>query len=442
MSNATTESPVPADVTGPRNALPSPSQHGPRSRHHCRDTGVVAHSKYVKARDAAALAVLPGRMLGWMVRGCSLLAIFAGVAGASRPAQACSPPESLSLYPELAESTQASVPTDGVIAFRASATGELADVQALLSITVMQGELEVEGAIETIVLSTREDWVTSHDLIFVWRPTAPLAAAGQYAASVAVSAAHVENDLDPTTFAIDVTVGDGAAGAFPAPVLSGSVLDKQSSPSGPQICCNDENEGDCGFGLCTTPVVADRPVLAMMVDAGAEPVLSQAYVRVRAGVDGATEPYVVLGLGHALGEVQVQHTFAAAADSYCMAAELVSLIDGTVGEPVTVCVDHGELVLESGPNPNLENFLELCADDPYWEDTQEPYVPGGEEGGSEEGGSEEGGSEEGGSEDSGGDGGLDEDARGCGCDARGRDSLVPGLLVLMIGAGLRRRRRT
>jgi MYXO-CTERM domain-containing protein len=368
-----------------------------------------------------------------------LLAIFAGVAGASRPAQACSPPEDLSLYPNLGDSTQASVPTDGVIAFRASATGEIEDVQALLSITVMQGELEVEGTIETIVLSTREDWVISHDLVFVWRPTAPFAAAGQYAASVAVSDAYVDNDLDPTIYAIDVTVGDGPAGAFPAPVLSGGALDKQSVQSGPRVCCDDYN--DCGSGDCQAPIVVDQPVLAMTVAMGTESLLSQAYVRMRAGVDGTTEPVAVLGLGHEFGEAQVQHPFAAAAGSYCIAAELVSLIDGTVGEPVTVCVEHGALELGSGPNEYFDGFVEQCIAEPYWEDTDEPYVPGSEEGGSEEGGSEEGGSEEGGSEDSGDDGGLDEDARGCGCDAGGRDSLVPGLLVLVVGAGLRRRRR-
>ena len=314
-------------------------------------------------------------MLGWMGRGCSLLAIFAGVAGASRPAEACSPPEELSLYPSLAESTQAIVPTDGVIAFRASANGELADVQALLSITVMQGELEVPGAIETVVLSTREDWVISHDLVFVWRPTEPFAAAGQYTASVAVADPYVDNDLDPTIYAIDVTVGDGPAGAFPTLVLSGGALDKESSPSGPQVCCEDGNDGDCGFGNCQAPIVADHPVLAMMVVAGTDSVLSQAYVRMRAGTDGATEPVTVIGLGHEIGETQVQYAFAAAADSYCIAAELVSLIDGTVGEPVTVCVDHGELELESAPNPGFDGLLEQCIDDPYWEDTDEPYVP-------------------------------------------------------------------
>jgi hypothetical protein len=357
-----------------------------------------------------------------------LLVISAAVVGASRPAEACSPPEELSLYPSLADSSEARVPTDGVIAFHANATGELADVQALLSITVMQGDVEVPGAIETVVLDTREDWVISHDLVFVWRPTEPFAAAGQYAASVAVASPYVEDDPDPTIHTIDVTVGDGPAGAFPAPVLSGGVLDKTSEETGPRVCCEGE-DGGCGFGWCQAPMVADKPVLAMTVTLGDDPVLSQSYVRMRAGVDGATEPYSVLGLGHEIGEVDLMYPFAEAADSYCLAAEVVSLIDGTVSAPVTACVDHGELELGSGPNPVFEAFLEDCEGPEVWEDTDEPYVPGSEEGGSEEGGSEDGG-----------DAGLDQDARGCGCDAGGRDSLVPGLFALAIGAGLRRRR--
>src|SRR5690348_2213672 len=123
-------------------------------------------------------------MLSRVVRGLGVLAVVVGVAGASRPAEACSPPPDLGVWPSLGDLTIDGVPTDGVIAFRASAYGELAEALALLEIVVTLDGVVVEGAIETVLLSTNDDFGLSHDLFVVWRPSAGFEASSTYIATI------------------------------------------------------------------------------------------------------------------------------------------------------------------------------------------------------------------------------------------------------------------
>lgn len=371
-------------------------------------------------------------MLARLVRGLGVLSIVVGVAGASRPAEACSPPPDLGIWPSLGDLAIDGVPTDGVIAFRATAYGELADALALLQIVVTQDGVAVEGAIETVSLSSNDDFGMSRDLFVVWRPSAPFAASSTYLATITAEDPYGES---PPVNEVTVTTGEGPAGAFPVLAIGDAMLDKSTVESGPRVCCDDGNDGDCGFNECMAPEVEERASLTATVTTGEDPLLSQAFVRARAGVDGSTEAFGVIGRADESNTLGLQRTFEAA-QSYCLAVELVSLIDGSVSEPVSVCVEHGDLVLESGPNENLEGWLAGCIDDPYWEDTNEPYVPSTGESEGDGGSESEGGSEDG----SEGSGAQDDDgAKGCGCDVDERGSLG-GLLALALGLRARRRR--
>jgi MYXO-CTERM domain-containing protein len=185
---------------------------------------------------------------------------------------------------------------------------------------------------------------------------------------------------------------------------------------------------------------------------------SQTYVRLRVGVDDGTEPLSVLGLASTLSEDSVQHSFEAAAGNYCFALESVSLVDGSIAPLATTCVDHGDLELGEGPNEDFASFLGQCQEDPYWEDTDEPYEPDGGSSSGDDGDDADSGDsgddadsgdsgddadsgDSGDEADSGDDdGGQNEDDAGCGCTVDPMPRLST-LLLLLIGALGHRRRR-
>jgi hypothetical protein len=296
------------------------------------------------------------------------------------------------------------VPTDGVIAFRASTYGGLDDALALLTIEVTQDGMPVEGAIETIDLASRDDAsIEAHDIIVVWRPSAALAAEASYVATIStIDGWNPEGE--PIVDAIEVTTGAGPAGdgleaSFAAPELSAVPAE-----AGRRVCCNDEA---CGGPVCAAEQIAEQATLAAVVVAGAGPMLTQTYLRAYAGQPGALEEIAVLGIAANVDGVTMQRSFADAADDYCVQLERVSLIDGSVTQHEEQCVAHGDLQLASTPNPDLIAFAEACSA-PFWEDTGEPWVPGEDESGgseSEGSGSEGSGSEGSGSEGSGSEGG-------------------------------------
>lgn len=376
--------------------------------------------------------------------------MVAATAGMPRPAEACSPPLESGFYPDIVAGAVDEVPTDGVIAFSAQAYGPLDVALALLSIEVTLDGVVVEGAIETVTLADYPGDYESHTLVVVWRPSAVLEASSQYVATVSVA-----SELDggePTVTVLDVPVGAGPVGALPVLELGEPELTAIELESGRRVCCDVEDDGgNCGFPECSAESLADQPSLSVSLAAIDDPLLSQTYVRQRLGVDGTTEAGEAFLLGRSSEPASFNHVFAEAADSYCMGFELVSLIDGSVATPVEQCADHGELELGTRDNPGLETLVESC-EAPYWQDTNEPYVPGGEDSGedsggesSDSGGDEAPGTDDGGeSDDDGGSndgGGQDDEGKGCGCDVERDGSLMPGLLALVLGLGLRRRRR-
>lgn len=386
------------------------------------------------------------------------IAVLGGMAMAAvRPAEACEPPPDVAVFPAFGETTIAGVPTDGVIAFRAQAYGELAAAMELLAIEVTQDGMAVEGAIETVELSTYDEFGTVTDLFVVWRPAAAFDASSAYVATVTV-ADPWDDGGEPTVTVLDVTTDAAAAGTLPASTWTNEELTAVARETRPRVCCDAANS--CGIPTCVAPELADQPTLAMEVVAGSGPMLSQTYLRVQAGVDGDTEPYAVLGIAREVDGVRIERSFETVANEYCFGLEAVSLVDGTAAPVVTSCVDHGGLELGGGPNPDFEPLLDQCVGAPYWEDTMEPYEPGGttgdsgSEGGSDEadGGSDEadGGStgdesmsEEGLQEEgeSGDDsGGQTETDSGCGCDVNDDRGVLSGVLVVVAGL-LRRRRR-
>jgi MYXO-CTERM domain-containing protein len=392
----------------------------------------------------------------WLVRTSCLAASAAALLATPTPAEACSPVRDPSFYPQLTDGVRTGVPTDGVIAFRADAYGDLEEALALLTIEVTQDGLPVAGAIETIEISSSVDLVESTDLFVVWRPEAAFDASSDYVASVAVGDPF-DPKAPPTVTTLDITTGEGPAGDLPAIELSTLELAAEPYGTGPRVCCDDGNS--CGFPLCVAPDAEDRPVIRATVGLAADdPMAAQAYLRLSSGVDDALAEDGIGGIAADLDGTTFQRTFDAAAGSYCFGAEIVSLIDGSVLPIVSQCEAHGDLELTTGPNPALEGALAQCVGEPYWEDTMEPYEPEGgtgDESGSGSGsdggsGDDDGtGSSDGGIvDDSGGDdgntdgnGSQNDDASGCACNVEsGRGGWSALALFVLVGGWLRRRR--
>jgi MYXO-CTERM domain-containing protein len=389
-------------------------------------------------------------MFGWFGRGCVLLATVAAVAGTSRPVQACSPPLESGLYLQIVDGPIPAVPIDGVIAFAADAYGPLDVALALLGVEVTLDGVVIEGALETVALADYPGDYESHYMMVLWRPAAPFEPSAQYVATVSVAS---EFDGPPSVVVLDVPSAQGPAGALPVPELATAELTAVEVEAGRYVCCETESgNGGCGFPECRGGSMDDWPNLTAVISTGSDPVLSQTYLRVRAGVGGETEPVANLVLDPSYDDFQLGNLFTAPADSYCLGVELVSLIDGSATAVVELCADHGELELGSRDNPGFEMLVETC-EAPYWQDDGSPYVP---DGGSDDAGTDDsGGDEAPGTDDDGGSdddataeddggtdsGGQDDESKGCGCDVDGQRSLLPGLLALGIGLGLRRRRR-
>lgn len=398
-------------------------------------------------------------MAGWLGRTVVGCVVVAAAGGIERPAQACSPPPELDFYPQLVDRALVGVPTDGVIAFRASTLGPFDDAMALLSIEVLtQADEPVAGTIETIEIGEGTDFgVESHQIFVVWRPDAAFAASTEYVATINVQSTFDPKEVYQTT--LQISTGAGASGPLALPDLGGAELVAMPLPTGPRVCC-DEDLGAC-FAECAALEVADQATLSVELSTGDDPMFTQSYIRSLAGTDGALEDVAVLDVASRIGDVTLQRSFPEPGQEYCIAVEVVSLIDGGVSEPMTACMVHGDLVLGGGPNPDFDAFVEGC-EMPYWEDTGEPYVPGddttggddgtdgGTDGGSADGTDTDGDSAEGGdataegtgAEDGSGGSGGDQsgDGGGCAC-ALGDDAPAAGPLGLLVVLGIVRRRR-
>jgi MYXO-CTERM domain-containing protein len=377
--------------------------------------------------------------------------VVMGAMAATRPAEACSPPPNVGIYPEVVDGALEGVPTDGVIAFRANVYGELEDALALLTVEVTQDGAPVEGAIETV---EHLGGPSGGDVIVLWRPAAPFAASSDYVATI--TSTSPDGELAEVMAVLEVATGEGPAGEALTLGLVEPAVSAVAYGAGPRVCCDDGNT--CAIPLCAAPESADLPTLVAAIDVPSDPMASQTYVRLRAGVDDGTEPLSVLGLASALQDLSVQHSFEAAAGNYCFALESVSLVDGSIAPLATTCVHHGDLELGEGPNEDFASFLGQCQADPYWEDTDEPYEPDGGSSSGDDGDDADSGDDgddadsgddgddadsgdDGDEADSGSDdGGQNEDDAGCGCTVDPMPRLST-LLLLLIGALGHRRRR-
>lgn len=362
----------------------------------------------------------------WVVAVSLGVTMWTGV----RTAEACSPTPDLGLDPLLVDGTRAGVPTNGVIAFRATAYGDLEAALDLLAIEVVDtDDAVVTGTIESVELSSSPGG-GSHAIYVVWRPSAPFTAGASLTARVSTvydTVPEIEMPERTLVATLEITIGAGEAGALPVPEIGDLALAPASRPDGRAVCC----ALDCG-DECRTERGVDHPLLTGAVALDDATIGAQVYVRLLAGTDGsADEPIDDLGLGDDLGSADASHIFASPAARYCFGAETVSLIDGSVAAATVACIEHGSLVLGQGDSPGFAEFVETCIE-PYWEDTHEPYVPGGA---GSEGASSSGDA-------GGGDVDADEDtadAKGCGCrsDAAGARGWLP---LAVIGWFLARRR--
>jgi MYXO-CTERM domain-containing protein len=402
------------------------------------------------------LALLVGMMLGSIARGAFLtLAATAATLSHAPDADACSPVRTPSLYPELPGADLTEVPVEGVLAFHASGYGTLEEVVALASVAVTLDGIPVSGAVESLVVdSSGEGGIESHNLFVIWRPDATLVAGSTYAATIEIADAggnvQLSEDLQLTT-AAEPSADPPVIG------LGGVALAAARVGAGPRVCCDTGNS--CGFEECSPPAAEDRPQLSATVVGYPGPMGRQGYLRLVAGVDGTVAEYAALGLAADALAANIQRTFDEQGAEYCLGVEFVSLIDGAVTSDAPDCLSGADLVLGEGPNENFESFLGQCLGEPYWEDTDEPYEPDtggtGTDGGSDSGGDDSdgtgGGTADGGDADgtagegdgtAGDEGGLDTDSRGCACDVNRSASPLPMALgLLVLGAGVLRRRR-
>lgn len=387
----------------------------------------------------AGLHQPPSVMTSRLVCVPPLVALVAAFMAAPSPAEACSPFPDPGFFPQLADGARTDVPTDGVIAFRAEAYGEFDEALALLDIEVTQDGTPVAGSIETVEIGTSEGFGTVTQIFVVWRPDAPFAGETSYVASVAV-ADGFDPMLPPTVTTLDITTAPGSAGPLPTLALADVELVAESTGFGPRVCCDVGNS--CGFDGCEALELADRPAMRARVIVPDDPMAAQAYLRLSSGVDDALAEHGIAGLATDVSGT-FQRTFDAAAGNYCFGVELVSLIDGSVQPMVSQCEAHGDLALTRGENPAFEPFLEQCLADPFWEDTGEPYVPGGsdETGGDDSGGDDSDGDDSGGSgsDDTGGLG-QDVELRGCACAVQDGGTGWPAwAMFVLAGAWIRRR---
>jgi hypothetical protein len=377
----------------------------------------------------------------WM---CAALVGVLGsmVAIGARPAEACSPPIALGIDLWGGDDSITDVPTDGVLAFRITAYGPVDEALALLSVDVTLGDVAIAGAFETVEIpGSAPDGYEQRDLIVVWRPDAGWTPSSSYAVMIAVQDPADPEAPEPVgTFELTFASSDVTAGPLPVSTLSEAALAADGVPEGRRVCC-DEDVGACVID-CAAVDLVDHPSLSATLSVAADPMLSQSYLRFVSGTPTALEVYATYGIASELsGSPMLGFDFADVADEYCLGVEVVSLIDQSVGEPVVVCREHGDLVLGTVPNPAVDLVAQGC-EMPFWEDDGSPYEGGGggSDGGDDSGGSD-GGSDSAG-DSAGGDPGQGDDASadGCACGVggdRGAWGAVGLLVMLALGRGRR-----
>lgn len=383
-------------------------------------------------------------------------------------AEACSPPPSEGIEVEpLWEGVP--IRRDGVLAARLTDyAGELSGADDEFTISVTREGVEVPGTVEIVEYADDDELSYARTGLIVWRPEVDFESDVYRVTIVVANDAWVGGEVTGETA---VTVLDEFAGALDAEPIDVEMLDTVSAVgTGPRVCC--DMDLGCGEGTsCQSTMERD----AVMINGtfGLDPDDGRyAYVRVLTGIDGVADQHS----GWVLPGNEVSEgwgvTFAESAQSYCLAYEYVSLIDGSTTNSNIACVDHGELVLDER-EVDLEPWAANCLDEPYWEESGEPWIPNGESDGESdtdapetdtgeesdtdgpgtsgtegetvtESDSDSGGETDGGGgETDGGEGpGSDSDDAGCGCTTNDSGSGWLGLGLFGLLALLRRRQAT
>lgn len=400
-----------------------------------------------------------------------LLSTLAALAWASVPAEAnaCSP--------EPSDGVEVQPLWEGVGIHRDGALvgtfvdydGDPTDSTGEFTITVMHDGVEVPGTVEVIDY-IGPDAGFSRSAFMVWRPDAELEV-DTYLATIDIASdpfTKVESTLETTFTVIDELAGELETTPIEADDELGVSF---SSGFGPRVCCG--MDFGCGDGESCRHT-SERDAVTLFSDVGMDLQDGRyGYARVLSGVDGnADEPsgWILPGSDTSEGW---SVNFLESADSYCIAFEYVNLLDGSTTSSNVACSDHGDLVIEER-EVDLVSWAENCIDEPYWEDTGEPWVPAGEsesesdsdtdgpetDSGQEsdtdapgtsgtegetvsesDGGETDGGGTDGGETDGGDGAGTDLEDPGCGCTTRGSQSGWLGFGVLGL-LGLLRRRST
>ena len=316
-------------------------------------------------------------------------------------ADACSPPPNDGLEIGI-NSNGAELHRDGAIVLNVSDYDlDGSDAADEMTITVTLGEEELTGSVEILdILGGPSSW--EHNVIALWRPDVEFAP-GEYDISIL----H-EDVWEGGTASVSgsFTVLDELAPVLQSVTASVSEEITTGQPPryfGERICCT--NEDSCGaYTDCVSENQRESLQIRGDYDLGGADG-QYTLVRLFSGLDGTADvPGFRVLPGDALAD-GYRPTFNQAFGSYCVAFEAVDVLHGATILSDVACIDApADLVLEETPY-DVETWAEGCLDDPVWEETGEPWIPGGETDGESD-------SDTDGDSDSDTDGGSDSDSDG------------------------------
>ncbi len=332
-------------------------------------------------------------------------------------ADACSPPPNDGLEIGI-NSTGAQLHRDGAIVLSVSDYDlDGSDAADEMTITVQRGEQDVTGSVEILdILGGPSTW--EHNVIALWRPDVEFAP-GDY--SINISHEDVWEG-GTTTVTGSFSVLDEAAPVLQSVTASVSEEITTGQPPryfGERICCT--NEDSCGaYTDCVSENQRESLQIRGDYDLGGAD-SQYTLVRLFSGLDGTADiPGFRVMPGASLAD-GYRPTFNQPFGSYCVAFEAVDVLHGATILSDVACIDApADLVLEETPY-DVEAWAESCLDDPVWEETGEPWVPGGETDGESDSDTEGDSDTDGGSDtdrgsdsdsDSDSDGGSDSDSDG------------------------------
>jgi len=393
-----------------------------------------------------------------------------GIAAALCPADAdaCSPPPGDGIQVGILANGETLHRDGAVLIYVTDFDLDATDAATDMTIVVTLDEQEVAGTVEVLdILGEASSW--EHNALAVWRPDAEFVPAEDYHVTVAYEDVweggtivaggffDVVDDVAPSLESITASVSEE--------IEPGHVL----QPFGDRICCT--REDSCGdYADCVTE--QERETIRIRGDYDLGGAAGQyTLIRLFSGVDGAADER---GLHVLPGEVLLdgyRATFNEVVGSYCVAFEAVDVLHGATVLSNVACVDApDDLVLEEAPF-DVETWAQGCIEDPFWEETGEPYGDDGEtdgdtdsdtDGGSDSdsdggdsgpdsgGGSDTDGDSGAGTESGGGpdsdsdtDGGVGASDGGGGCRVQSDDAPAAWALLAFLGLGglLVRRRR-